>query len=387
MQRYFIRSFGCAANTADAERIAGAYQSRGWRAAPSMATADEVVLVTCMIRQSAEDRVTGVVRNLGLAKAKGRKVKVIVTGCMTGMGVRDKSGKLLASFKRRLPAVDEFMAVEEVGFSYPQLRQQGTNALVVISNGCNNYCSYCVVPYARGAEASRPFDDIIAECRSVVAGGYTHVTLVGQNVNSYGADIVAAARKNGLPVSVGGKLVEPVMVKHLGKTRIPTLFPYLLAAVCAVDGITSVDFISSNPWDFSDELIRVIADNPKVSRAIHLPVQSGDGEMLKRMNRWYTPEEYLALIQKIRAAVSGVTFSTDIIVGFCGETEDQFRNTVALCKKVGFTKAYISMYSDRQGTVAHKGMVDDVPFAVKKRRWNELDARINKANLKNGTYR
>ncbi|MBI3956063.1 radical SAM protein, partial [Candidatus Gottesmanbacteria bacterium] len=175
-------------------------------------------------------------------------------------------------------------------------------------------------------------------------------------------------------------------VKHLGRLRIPTLFPHLLDEVCKIDGIELIDFISSNPWDFSDDLIETIAINPKISRHIHLPVQAGDNEVLRRMNRWYTRQEYLALISKIKNQISNITISTDIIVGFSGETKEQFQHTVDLAKKVGFTKAYVAMYSDRPETAAHKVYSDDVPHTEKKRRWMILEELINKKNLKAGTY-
>jgi tRNA-2-methylthio-N6-dimethylallyladenosine synthase len=381
--KYYIKTFGCAANVADSERIAGYYKNRGWVKARSPKTADEVIIVTCMVRQSAEDRVTGVVRNIGKMK-KGSKPKIIVTGCMSGMALRDKSEKLLKALQKRMPAVDEFLPIEEIGFHNSQLRSDKYHALVSISNGCNNFCSYCVVPYSRGREVSRSFEEIIRECKELAKKGYSSITLLGQNVNSYGSDFFTEKtfpelkkfqfrewRRN-------GKIIKPVMVKHLGKMRIPTLFPYLLHEVCKIDGIKEIDFISSNPWDFSDELIDVIAKNKKIKRQIHLPVQSGDDEILQKMNRWYTGKEYMTLIKKIRDKVPGVTFSTDIIVGFPGETEEQFQHTVKLCKKVGFVKAYIAMYSDRPMTEAHKNFHDALPYQEKKKRWGILENLINK---------
>lgn len=176
-------------------------------------------------------------------------------------------------------------------------------------------------------------------------------------------------------------------VKHLGRLRIPTLFPQLLEEICKIKGLKIIDFISSNPWDFSDELIETIAKNDKISRHIHLPVQSGDTELLKKMNRWYSREEYLALVSKIKSRIPHATISTDIIVGFPGETQEQFQNTVSLAKEVGFTKAYVAMYSDRPMTAAHKVYKDDIPHSEKKRRWKILEEFINKTNLKAGTYK
>jgi len=179
-----------------------------------------------------------------------------------------------------------------------------------------------------------------------------------------------------------GKVVHPVYVRHLGRQRIPTLFPFLLETVGKISGIQKVDFLSSNPWDFSDELIETIAKSPVITRHLHLPVQSGDDTVLKRMNRWYSSKEYLDLIGKIRKKIPGVTFGTDIIVGFPGETKEQFLHTVRLCKKVGFSVAYISMYSQRPGTAAVKAYKDDVPHKEKRRRWKVLEELINTPHLK-----
>ncbi len=373
--KYYIVTFGCAANEADSERVAALYEARGYQKASSINKADDVVINTCMIRQQAEDRVYGLVYNLTKEKKAGRNLKIVVTGCMVGMAVREKTGKMLALLKKKMPAVDEFLPIEEVGFDYAPVRTNATHAWVPITNGCNNFCAFCVVPFTRGREVSRGFEDILLECYELASRGYTHVTLIGQNVNSYGADLT------------NDKNRRITYVKHLGRLRIPTLFPQLLREVCRIDGIELVDFISSNPWDFSDELIETIAANPKISRHIHLPVQSGDTEVLRRMNRWYTRDEYLTLISKLKAQISNVTISTDIIVGFCGETEEQFQNTVDLTKKVDFTKAYVAMYSDRQMTSAHKVYNDDVPYVEKKRRWQILEDLINKTNLRAGTYR
>jgi len=376
--KYHIHTFGCQQNEADSERIASQLKSRGMVQAKDIKQADHIIINTCMIRESAENRVYGLVHNLYEEKQKGRKLKVVITGCMVGMAVRDKTGEFLETIKRRMPGADEFLPIEEVGFDHDPIRTNAKHGWVPISNGCNNFCTFCVVPYTRGREISRPFDDILNEVKRLAKSGYDQITLLGMNVNSYGADIVKSEE-----VIIGGRKVSPVMVKHLGRQRIPTLFPYLLEEVCKVKGIKKVDFVSSNPWDFSDALIDVIAKNPKISRLIHLPVQAGNDELLQKMNRWYTKEEYINLIAKIRSKVKGVEFSTDIIVGFCGETKKQFEDTLDLVKKVGFVKAYISRYSDRPLTAAHTSVSykDTVLNAEKKRRWLVLENLINKPNL------
>lgn len=370
---FFIKTFGCQQNTADSERTASYYLARGYQPAKDIYSASEVIINTCMVRQSAEDRVTGLVKNL--TKKTRQKPKVVLTGCMVGMAVRDETGKYLKILRKRLPEVDEFLPLEEVGFDYPALRNDLTHAWVPVSNGCNNFCTFCVVPLTRGREVSRSFAHIITEIKELAKRGCKEVTLLGQNVNSYGADLVKNAKRGfQLP---NGRLVKPVMVKHLGRYRIPTLFPYLLEEVCKIENIETVKFISSNPWDFSDELIEVIAKNPKVDRNIHLPVQSGDDQVLKRMNRWYTANEYINLVKKIRAKIKGAQISTDIIVGFPGETEEQFQNTVKLAKKVGFAYAYVSKYSQRPNTAAAKAFPDNISSTEKERRFHILDQLIN----------
>lgn len=367
--KYFIKTFGCQHNKADSERIDTAFTSRGMKKANGYKDADYVVINTCMVRQSAENRVYGLVNNLGKEKEK-RQLKIIVTGCMVGLAGRDKTGKYLKRLKDIMPEVDEFTPIEEVGFDNQPIRQNKTHAWIPISNGCNNFCTFCVVPFTRGREVSRPYEDIIKEAQELKSKGYTEIMLLGQNVNSYGADLV----KN--------STCKPVYVKHLGRYRIPTLFPHLLEAVAKI-GFKNVDFISSNPWDFSNELIDVIAGNKNITRILHLPVQSGDNSVLKRMNRWYTNEEYIKLISKLKSRIPNLKLTTDIIVGFCGETDVQFQNTVDLCKQVGFEKAYVSMYSPRFGTAATKVFTDDIPHKVKRERWQILEDLINKPHLKN----
>jgi tRNA-2-methylthio-N6-dimethylallyladenosine synthase len=231
-----------------------------------------------------------------------------------------------------------------------------------------------VVPFTRGREISRPFEDIINEIKELAQKGCTEVTLLGQNVNSYGADIVKSSKGYKLP---SGRIVTPVIVKHLNRFRIPTLFPYLLEEVCKIKGIATVKFISSNPWDFSDELIEVIAKNKKIDRNLHIAVQSGDDEVLKRMNRWYSAKEYLDLVNKIKSKVKGAQISTDIIVGFPGETEGQFQNTIKLSKDANFAYAYVSRYSARPNTAATKALEDNLSHKEKERRWQILDQLIN----------
>ncbi|OGK57037.1 hypothetical protein A3J15_01585 [Candidatus Roizmanbacteria bacterium RIFCSPLOWO2_02_FULL_38_10] len=449
-QKYFIKTFGCQQNVADSERIAAELQGRGMKPAKTIKTADYIVINTCMVRQSAENRVYGLVNNLSKIKSLKSKIKIIVTGCMVGVAHRDKTGKFLKRLKEIMPAVDEFMPIEEVGFDHAPLRTDGKSAWVPISNGCNNFCTFCIVPFTRGREISRPYEDIIVECYELKQKGYENITLLGMNVNSYGADLVlgeknvqamrdlpkiyfttsiiarneetkqsqgyvipakagiytnrspiptslrfagrgrsgmtageiaAPSARNDKAYIINGKTIKPIFVKHLGRMRIPTLFPYLLEDVAKL-GFNNVNFISSNPWDFSDELIDIIARNKNISRTLHIAVQSGDDNVLRRMNRWYTSDEFYKLIKNLRSKIKSLKITTDIIVGFCGETDAEFENTVKLCKKVGFEWAYVNIYSSRPATAATKVMADDVPHAIKRNRWLILDELINRPKLK-----
>lgn len=404
--KYFIKTFGCQQNHADSERIEADFKARGYTKARSYKSANYVIINTCMIRQTAENRVYGLVNNLGKIKQaklkKGEVYKIIITGCMIGIVYRDKTGKYLKLLKQRMLNADEFMPIEEVGFNLAPVRTDKISAWVPISNGCNNFCTFCIVPFTRGREISRPYEDIISECQELKKKGYKNVMLLGQNVNSYGADLLVGEKNiqvmrdadktyfekfkiKNLKLNENWKIkienYKPVYVKHLGRQRIPTLFPHLLNEVAKM-GFEKVEFMSSNPWDFSDELIDIMAKNKNISRSLHLPVQSGDDAVLKRMNRWYTSDEYLDLVTKLKTKIKDLKLTTDIIVGFCGETDEEFQSTVNLCKKVGFNWAYVSMYSPRFNTAATKVFKDDVSHITKKKRWLVLENLINKPHLK-----
>ena len=443
--RFFIKTFGCQQNVADSERIASYYVARGYEQAESDAEADLVVINSCMIRDKAEERVYGYIRNL--RKARGPEIlRIVLTGCIVGAAVREPSGKMKKKLEKRIPDV-ELLSIDEVGFEYTPMRamengkwkmennehtcvktQTSTrqrHGWVVISNGCNNFCAFCIVPFSRGREVSRPYWDILDEVRAMVAEGYTSITLLGQNVNSYGSDLViqketlspsahafafggkgemsvrgqrgffgsnpsdsgtrhlpfAGEGKEGKEYALpNGKKVKPIMVKHLGRHRIPTLFPYLLEDIAKIPGLETITFTSSNPWDFSDELIDVIARNKNIDRLLHLPVQSGSTKILKAMNRWYTKEEYRELIRRITEKIPEAKFITDIIVGFPGETEEDFQETVSLAREVGFVRAFIACYSPRPGTHATKNMEDVIEWNEKKRRMQILNEIINLAH-------
>lgn len=372
-EKFFIKTFGCQQNVADSERIESFYVSRGFVRAEALEEADILILNTCVIRDKAEERVYGMVRSL-TERLGDRSPRIVVTGCLIGAAAREPSGKMMKRLTSRLPDA-EFLPMEDVGFEHVPVRAKGRSASIVISNGCNNFCAFCIVPFSRGKERSRPFADIVDEAKQAVAQGYEEVVLLGQNVNSYGADFLWEKLKEEDTYELpDGDKVKPIMVKHLNRHRIPTLFPYLLESVAKISGLKKVSFISSNPWDFSEELIDVIAGHKNIDRLLHLPVQSGSNDILKKMNRWYTREEYLELIDRIWTKIPEMTFTTDIIVGFPGETRKDFEDSIDLVKRVNFAKTFIAWYSPRPGTSATKGMVDDISIEEKQGRFHELDA-------------
>jgi tRNA-2-methylthio-N6-dimethylallyladenosine synthase len=326
-------------NFSDAERVVGFYKAKNWGQTKSEKEADEIIVVTCSVRQTAEDRVYGLINNLGKLKKEKPNLKIILTGCMLRYPLK--------WLKEKMPAVDEFKKISDFTQKAKPIHQKKIHAYIPIMEGCNQFCSYCVVPYARGREKSRPFSEIICEIKELIKRGYQEITLLGQNVNSYGKDL-----KN---------------KKHS--------FAHLLTEINKIEGLKKISFLTSNPWDLTDEIISAIS-LPKVDRYLHLPVQSGDDDILKKMNRHYNADNYLKLIERIRKKIPNIQIGTDIIVGFPGETEKQFQNTLNLCKKVDFIKAYVSMYSPRFGTTAFR-FDDDVSHQEKRRRWKILDDLIN----------
>jgi len=347
MKTVYIKTFGCAQNTADSERIKTYFKLDGYTEVENSDDADVIVINSCIVRESAENRVYGLVNRV-------KNKKIIVTGCLVGL--YEKKGKI-NELKRKMPDVDEFLPIEKISFDLEPIRNNKTAALITISSGCNNFCSYCIVPFARGKEISRNMEEILKEVDKAIENGFSEVVLIGQNVNSYGA--------------------ETETLVSMGKKRFKSMFPKLLEEV-AKKPLTKISFVSSNPWDFSDELIEVIAKNPNIDRLLHLPFQSGDNEILKKMNRGYTREEYLELVKKIKNKIANVRISTDVIIGFPGEDEKAFQNTVDLCKQVGFDIAYLNKYSPRSGTISAKLYKDDIPQSEKKRRWNMLNELVNK---------
>lgn len=332
-------------NEADSERIRQAFIGKQHQETKDISRADLVIINSCIVRKSAENRVYGLINNLSKINPK---TKIILTGCLAGWALLDKSEKNLKVLQRRIGEKIKIALIQDLAdFKIEPIPTSKRQALVPISNGCNHFCAYCIVPFARGREISRTEKEILTEIKCLVKKGYFEIMLLGQNVNSYGKDL-----KN-------------------------TNFPQLLSKVAKIKELKKVEFMSSNPWDFSDDLIWVIAQNKNISRTLHLPLQSGDDSILKKMNRPYTAKKYFSLIKKIKKAIPEVILTTDIIVGFPGETKTQFKNTVSLVKKVNFKKVYIGKYSPRPGTMAAK-LKDNVSPPEKKRRWQVLEKLINK---------
>ena len=340
--KYFVKTFGCQMNEADSEKISGVLEKKGYKLVLKPEDADLVVINSCSVRESAENRVFGLVNNLNKLK---KSPHIILTGCMVGSAREDRRRYSISELKKKLPNVDEFKLIRELVDSTVPKRKNKTSVLIPIMKGCNNFCSYCVVPYGRGKEKSFPLDEILCEIERLVEDGCKEVVLLGQNVNSYYDD-------------------------KAGKS-----FANLLKKVHGVKGVEKISFLTSNPWDLSDEIIEVMK-LPKIDRYLHLPVQSGDDEILNKMNRPYKIRDYLNLVKKIRKEIPDIKIGTDIIVGFPGETKEQFENTVKLCRKVGFDRAFVNRYSPRKGTAAFK-LKDDVLPPEKKRRWKILDNLIN----------
>ncbi|OGJ38854.1 MAG: hypothetical protein A2383_02525 [Candidatus Pacebacteria bacterium RIFOXYB1_FULL_39_46] len=373
---YFIHTFGCQSNKSDSERIAGDYEARGYKLADSWKSADEVVINTCAIRQRAEHRARAYINSIVayFAKQKKPRPKIIFTGCMLHHG----KNKIM----EMIPAIDEILPVNEVGFNQTAIRRDKKHAWIPISAGCNSFCTYCIVPYSRGREQSRGMEEILTEVRDLVARGYSEITLLGQNVNSWGLEKVGIGLRKML---ISDKKLTrkdlPSNASQYLKPKGTPPFVELLRAISEFKKIKKIRFMSSNPWDFHDELIEEIIKNKKIDRYVHLPIQSGSDSVLKRMNRGYTKTDYLKIAKKLTDGDSTIVLGTDIIVGFPGETEAEFAETVEIAKSVNWKVGFVAMYSPRPGTAADRLYQDDIPYTVKKKRWDILDQIINKDNL------
>ncbi len=362
-RKYFIKTFGCQGNVRDEEVLGGFLELAGMSRTEDEQEADLVLINTCAVRENAEEKVYG---EIGKFKAKHYADPdhfiLGVCGCM--MQQEGVAEKIMHSYpyvnlifgthnipnilklieghlKRKKDLVQIISGEGDVFENLPSTRLDNVKAFVNISYGCDKFCTYCIVPYTRGRERSRPLKDIVAECQELVEEGFQEITLLGENVNSYGKDF------------------------HDG-----TNFATCLKQV-AETGIPRLRFMTSHPWDFSSDMLDVIAAYPNIMKCIHLPLQSGNSEILAKMGRRYTREGYLALVKEIREKIPGCAITTDIIVGFPNETEEQFEDTLTLCQEVRYDAAFTFLYSPRKGTPA-AAMVDDVPAEAKHERFNRL---------------
>lgn len=366
-KHYHIVTYGCQMNVHDSERIAGMLEELGYSSCDSMEDADIVVFNTCCIRENAENHAYGNIGMLKKLKAARRDMIIAVGGCMPQqIGKADvlhkkfpyvdvifgthnlhKLKEYIIEKQGRKKAVIEILPHEgEIIEGENPLRTSYPNAWINITYGCNNFCSYCIVPYVRGRERSRRSENVIAEARSLVGQGYKELTLLGQNVNSYanGTDDIS--------------------------------FPELLEKIADIDGKFRLRFMTSHPKDFSERLAAAMASNAKICRLLHLPVQSGSDRILKAMNRKYTSYDYLKKIEILKKYIPDCAVTTDLIVGFPGETDEDFKATLRLVKEVGFASAFTFVYSRREGTVAAT-MPDQVPEEVSKARIMELVELVN----------
>lgn len=359
--KYFIVTYGCQMNVHESEKIAAILEELGYEACEKREDADIIVFNTCAIREGAEDRVFGNVGNLKRQKKKNKNLIIAVCGCMTQK--ETTAQKLMQTFPFvdivigtfNLPKLGYFIEAVKKGRQLeileegdidevlPYKRTSGENAWVNIMQGCNNFCTYCIVPYVRGREKSRKEENILKEIKEIIKEKkYKKITLLGQNVNSYGQDLNDGSS-----------------------------FSKLLKDICALDGDFKLSFMTSHPKDLTDDVIDVIASEDKIEKYIHLPAQSGNDRILKIMNRKYTREKYLSIIKKIREKIPNCRITSDFIVGFPTETEEEFEDTFSLVKEVRFDSIFAFMYSPREGTVASK-MEDQIPEKVKHQRVNKL---------------
>ena len=340
-------------NKADSERLESALGQLGLGEATAAADADVIVLNSCVVRQSAEDKVTGMLGSLKHHKRRDPDKVIALMGCMVG----PKTDAL----STRFPQVDVFMrpqqyeplfdllsdrmGVDVEGCIGPLTARAAVTAYIPIIHGCDKFCTFCIIPYRRGREVSRPVADIVREAELLAMRGVREVTLLGQNVDSYGHDLAGT-------VDLGD----------------------LLAAVNGVEGLERVRFLTSHPNDMSDHIIDQVAELDKVCEHINLPFQAGDDDVLRRMRRGYTAGDYRTLIDKIRDRIPNVSLSTDLIVGFCGETDQQFERTLDMLRDVRFDKVHSAAYSTREGTIAARKLVDDVPDEDKKARLKAIES-------------
>ncbi|MGH2682745.1 MAG: tRNA (N6-isopentenyl adenosine(37)-C2)-methylthiotransferase MiaB [Actinomycetota bacterium] len=367
-RRYLIRTFGCQMNEHDSERIAGLLESDGYAPTERVGEAEVVVLNTCAVRENADNRLYGNLGQLRAIKQRNPRLRIVVSGCLAqkdrgqiqlrapwvdvvvGTYALPYVLDLLDRAEREGPQMDVREYTEVFPSALPARRELRHHAWVSVSVGCDNKCTFCIVPLVRGAQRSRPLGEILAEVQGLVENGVVEVTLLGQNVNTYGRDLVPR-----------------------GHRRRP-LFANLLRAVNEVQGIRRIRFTSPHPHDFTPDVIEAMAEGDAVCEHIHFPLQSGSDGVLRRMRRSYTQARYLEWLARIRAGIPEIAVTTDIIVGFPGETEDDFRETLRVVREARFDAAYTFQYSPRPGTVAARWEEDFVPKEVVQERFDRLVA-------------
>ena len=389
--KYYILTFGCQMNKNDSERIAGLLSSLGLKEGQNPGQAEVLIINTCSVRQHAEDRVYGIIREWQKFRKNKPQLFIGVTGCMPG---RDKNGKL----QKKIKGVDWFFPISDLPLlpgklnfgrdalqcvsthnNYLNIKPKNSEkfrAFVSIQTGCDNFFTYCIVPHSRGRERNRPLKEILLEIKKLARQGCKEVTLLGQVVNNYRLQATPARRRGG----------DYRLLHKCNPFKKKDDFAALLWEINQIKGIERINWTAADPQYFNKYQIQALT-LPHQVNYLHLPVQSGDNGILKKMNRKYTREEYLALVKKIKKARPGIALGTDIIVGFCGETKKQFKNTLDLYKKCAFDISYHAQYSERPGTVAAKMFKDDVPRLEKKRRWQAVQALMEKiVRRKNQKY-
>lgn len=349
--KYFIKTYGCQYNVWDAARLDFLLKKLGLISSNEKET-DIIFLLSCSVRKSAVDRAMGLVDN-NLHK------KVVVTGCILKDDKKKYENKNIIIWDIQKP--EELKSILKLDDTMDMIEMlnlgNSSSAYLPIMIGCNNFCSYCAVPYTRGREISRSFNEVVSNFKKMIKNGNKEIMLLGQNVNSYNPpDVISTSRQRRDEKS------------HRSKNK----FVSLLKTLNNISGDFKISFTSNHPKDMSEEVIEAIRNLSKVKKEIHLPVQSGSNKILKAMNRPYTKEKYLKLIEKIKKSIPNVLITTDFIVGFPGETEEDFQETVELLKKVGYKAAYINKYSPRSGTAAYK-LGDPIPWEEKERRWRILN--------------
>lgn len=363
-KKIFIETYGCQMNFSDSEIVASILTAEGFDNTHNISDADIILLNTCSIRENAEQRIRKRLQNLRSLKKKNPGLKIGLLGCMAerlkeellveensldiiaGPDAYRDLPRLLQQVETGYQAINTILSADETYADIIPVRydSNGVSAFISIMRGCENFCAYCVVPYVRGQERSRDVNSIILEATDLFNKGYREVTLLGQNVNSY-------FYKTGHKSTNFANLLEKVALIH------PDL---------------RVRFATSHPKDISDELLQTIASHDNICRSLHLPLQSGSTEILLKMNRGYTREQYMERIEAVRRIIPGCTISTDLITGFCDETEEDHLQTLSLMEWVGFDYAYMFRYSERPDTLAAKLYKDNVPGEIKERRLNEI---------------